>query len=107
MFYKILKYGALLFIIQISNLIFVKCLADYDQIEYADCYGIKPSVYTDCTKQKAISLFCCYFNMTTPDKGQICVPMPPSSKGIGETLIDTTLPVNVLVKGTMNCKPPS
>jgi hypothetical protein len=70
---------------KVSYLIFMLIInysncAVFTKDEQIKCKNIIPKNKDDCLKQDFESLNCCYFEMESPHKGIICLPLPSSSR---------------------------
>jgi hypothetical protein len=80
----------------------VGCIVNYNKTEISWCTQIQPAVPRDCYKNKYDTLICCYFEMTSPDKGKLCTPMSQASDGKGGP-VSITLPRNINMTGNYDC----
>jgi hypothetical protein len=80
----------------------VGCIVNYNKTEITWCTQIRPTVPRDCYKNKYDTLICCYFEMTSPDKGKLCTPMSQASDGKGGP-VSITLPRNINMTGNYDC----
>ena len=78
-------------------------VTDFDKDEKARCMAIDPKNPTDCYSTILNSLVCCHFQMKTPARGNVCVPMPSSAKDASGN-VTTILPVNITLTGFYTCK---
>jgi hypothetical protein len=66
--------------------------AVFTKYEQTKCRNIVSTKKEDCLTQIFDSLKCCYFEMTQPQKGNICLPLPISSSEnmliMNQTLFD-------------------
>ncbi len=81
----------------------VICPVLYNSTEVRKCTSTKPSQAKDCYNQQFSTLMCCYFTMTLPDQGTLCVPMSQASSGNGGA-VSVSLPKNVNITGSYDCK---
>jgi hypothetical protein len=61
-------------------IIFYSNCASFTKDEQMRCKNIIPYKKDDCLKNNFESLNCCYFEMQSPYKGNICLPLPSSSR---------------------------
>ena len=83
----------------------ITSITDLDKNEKNNCMSIAPTKPGDCysnSNNTFYSLACCYFEMATPSRGKICVPMPISALG-GSGNVTTTLPVKIRLTGYYSC----
>lgn len=82
----------------------VYSLKEYDAEEVVQCRNTKVALNTDCFYNMT-SLTCCYYKMSLPYHGEICVPMPVSAKTYktANETDDTILPGNLTFSGYLDC----
>jgi hypothetical protein len=76
---------------------------EIDMGEFNSCKEINPTKISDCTVgRNYTTIICCYFNMTYPGSGDICVPFTPASTNL-KGRVDVKLPVNINITGDFDC----
>ena len=92
----------LFFLIFLFCIIQILTFTSFDKTEVSNCMSIVPISPTDCKNNEFITLVCCYFTMTSPDTGSVCVPMSDASKNKGGN-VNRMFPYNLNITGTYDC----
>ena len=81
----------------------IKGLTEFDKDEMKSCVNVQPKQDIECLKNKYKSLLCCYFSMTQPLKGKVCVPFGFDSAGRKNKNANVTLYSNLIIQGEYSC----
>ena len=81
-------------------------VTEFNKDEMSKCIQLVPTSKSDCltTYTNFTSLICCYFNMSSPMNGGVCVPMGFASNGLSKTGVNISLYSNINVLGDYSCR---
>jgi hypothetical protein len=92
-----------IFLIYISNFDLISTIGDINSTEAELCMNILPKSSSDCTNSYSFSsIACCFYNMTMPNRGNLCVSTSITSYGIKGN-VNRTLPVELRIQGYFTC----
>jgi hypothetical protein len=93
----------LLYLVYYAIITQILAMESFNSTEVAQCKAISPKTEKDCLSANYSSLICCYFNMSIPGTGNVCVPVDYTSAGMKGD-VNTVLPPNITLTGYYSCK---